>query len=160
MISGRTDPPDPGERPLRDRIRLGVLAGLALAAGFAIFAIPFALLRWAAGSNEIATSGVEVSYPQALVVYLVGGVLGGGAVGALWPLRRWWLGRRFLGVVAALPAMFAVRILIWGAGDWRMDGTFYDPRLWLLTSVIYGFVMSFAAEDRTLPRRRRRRLRG
>jgi hypothetical protein len=156
MSSGNPDPPDHVKRPLGSRIRLGVLAGLGFAAGFTILAIPFALLRWAAGSNEIATSGIEVSLPRTLAVYVVGGVLGGGAVGALWPLRQLWAGRRVLGVVAALPVMFAVRILIWGPGGWRMNWSFYDARLWLLTSVIYGFVMSFGIEDRK-PRRRRRR---
>ena len=122
------------------------MAGLTLAAGFTVLAIPFALVRMATGATVVG--GVRVCFLQTMGVYLVGGVVGGAAVGALWPLGRSWLGRRFLGIVAALPTMFAVRVLLWGPGNWRNEWSFYDPRVWLLTAVIYGTVMSFAFEER------------
>jgi hypothetical protein len=132
--------------PLPQRLRLGVLGGLAMGGGFTLLAVPFALVRLASGSVEVAD--VLVLFMRITTLYLAGGAAGGALVGICWPLRHWWLGRRILGFLAALPLMFGVRLLFWGPGNWQSDLSFYDARIWLATAAIYGSVMSFVVERR------------
>jgi hypothetical protein len=132
--------------PLPRRLRSGVLAGLAMGAGLTLLAIPFAMVRLASGSPEAVD--MLVSFIRITTLYLVGGATGGALVGICWPIRHWWLGRRILGFLAALPIMFGIRLLFWGPSNWQSDLSFYDARIWLSTAAIYGIVMSFVAERR------------
>jgi integral membrane sensor domain MASE1 len=75
-------------------------------------------------------------------VYLFGGFVGGAVVGLLRPVSRWWVGRRLMGVVVAVPITLGIRYAVYGWHPW--SGT--ELENWTFTAVIWGLAMSFAPE--------------
>jgi hypothetical protein len=78
----------------------------------------------------------------ALPVYFIVGPVGGMLIGLARGLSRWWLGRRFLGILGSFPgAVFAYHVLF--------DVPFGSRKLWALSvlfAVVWGGTMSFIPE--------------
>jgi hypothetical protein len=85
----------------------GVVMGLAMAAFYSVIAI----IIYGFG-GEAPLEGYNSSLGETLLVYWVGGVLGGAILGALKPVARNIVGAIVVGIVVALPVsamtMFAI----------------------------------------------------
>lgn len=138
---------DGAENRVRERIVVGVKIGLAAGAAFGIIALPFALFGALTGNRGGTVAG-SWSFGTTLVLYLAGGVLGGALVGLIWPIRRWWVGRRILGWLAVLPISLGTGRIVCGEAGWSADGTWCDPRVWLFSALVYGVCLSFVIEKR------------
>lgn len=102
--------PLPTNADPRRRIRLGFEYGVS----FAIVLVLFAGGVWL--SSESPPLG-PVSFGQLAIYYLVGGALGGGVGGALYPLAEKRVGSALLGALVLLPFGFMVTFTIAGFQD-------------------------------------------
>lgn len=128
------------QNTLPGRIVWGVAWGLFLAVAFTILGAILALIRALVGPAHGWQAGL--SYLSVIGFYLVAGVVGGALVGLLYPLTRWWIGRRVAGIVVAVPITIAVRYTVYGPGLW----TEAELQKWVVTALIWGLAMSFAPE--------------
>lgn len=121
-------------------IRWGVIWGFGIAVALSLVAITWGGLRAVLLPDTEWPKGVHLL--GIIGVYLFGGLVAGGLVGLLRPALRWWLGRRIVGIFVAVPIMFGVRTAVSGLGGW----TRLEAENWLITAVIWGFIMSFGPE--------------
>lgn len=125
---------------VRRNIARGVRWGLVFAGAATVLATPFALVRLFV--EPAVEWQRQLSFFRIVALYLLGGISGGVVVGLLWDLRRWWWGRRLIGMVAAIPFVYATGITIVGWEDWTKT----DTGVWLFSALVWGFVMSFVPE--------------
>lgn len=92
------------------RVRLGIEYGVSLG----VVLILFAGGVWL--SSDTPPLG-PVSFGQLTFYYLVGGTLGGGIGGALYPMAGSRVGAAFLGVVSLLPFQFMLIFTLAGFQD-------------------------------------------
>ena len=118
----------------------GAAWGLFLAACFTVIAAVPALIRAFTGPAHVWQKGL--SFFAIIGVYLFGGIIGGALVGLLRPVSRWWVGRRLIGVVVAVPVGIAIRYTVYGWHSW----TTTELENWTITTIIWGLAMSFAPE--------------
>ena len=148
----------PEQRLLHHNVVWGMKWGLYFATFFTLVAAIPALIR----VFIAPTAGWQKSLSFAAIIgtYFFGGLSGGAIVGLLWNLVRWWWGRRLVGVIAAIPIMFATRIAVFGLDGWTRK----DVYVWLFTAVVWGGIMSFVpekeAKSRWPPKRGHLRRRG
>lgn len=133
------------EQSTLERVVFGVRIGLGVSVALLILASPFAAMR--AISGDGTTPAGSLSLGSLAILYLLGGLFGGAFVGLIWPVHRWWWGRRVLGFVAVAPIMLATGGFLC-AGHWTLDWTMCDLRLWLMSALIYGVGVSFVVEKR------------
>lgn len=99
--------------PTGRRLQWGAKAGMAVA---------LVLMLWAVGVYAFAGSAAftsrGVSFWTTLVIYCVGGLLGGAVVGVMLPLVRWVLGAACVGMVATLPIGLVTMMVLKGAAPW------------------------------------------
>jgi hypothetical protein len=103
-------------KPLPERVRLGVLAGMA-------YAFVYSLFAWAV-FNAKSIAQVEqmgATLAQVIVAYWAGAVLGGGLVGAFLPVGRRPLGAFGLGTLGALPFFLIAFLVIASDAPWLPD---------------------------------------
>jgi hypothetical protein len=99
---------------LNDRLRLGLIGGLALAGLYCAYALVLFAVR---GNAPFEKN--EVTLPVVLATYLFSGIAGGVAYGVLHPLGHTLLGRVVLGVVIASLVFFGITIATDGLpGHW------------------------------------------
>ena len=102
-----------------ERARSGALFGAAMATLGALYVLGRYLLR---GQEPFEQHGVTVA--AVIVSYYGAGVVAGGCLGVLWPLRRTRAGAAVLGAVGgvlfygAIGVMSAGSPLGWRAGEW------------------------------------------
>jgi len=82
------------------QIRLGIKIGISVAGVYSAFAI---LMRLLVGPEYAASTKLGVG--GGVAAYLIAGIVGGAIAGLLWPLGKTLLGRMFVGVLVAWPAM-------------------------------------------------------
>lgn len=121
-------------------VRWGVLWGLYLAAFFTVVAFVPATIRAIISPGTWVSK--SVTFLEIIALYLCGGMMSGAIVGLLRNAARWWIGRRMIGIVAAIPIMLGVRIVVFGPVHWTRQ----DLVDWFLVAVIWGVAMSFAPE--------------
>ena len=118
----------------------GVAWGLFLAACFTVIAAVPALIRALIGPAHAWQKGL--TFFAIIGVYLFGGIFGGAVVGVLRPVSRWWVGRRLIGVVVAVPVTIAIRYAVYGWRPWSEA----ELENWTFTAIVWGLAMSFAPE--------------
>ena len=102
---------------LNDRLREGLIVGLAFAALYCAYAL---VLFAVGGSAPFAKHGVTL--PLVLATYLTSGAAGGIAYGVLHPFGRTLFGRAVLGVLIATLVFFAITIATDGLPSrWSRD---------------------------------------
>ena len=109
---------------LAERARRFVRYGIFMAGAFSLLVVP----RLLTGNHPIPEYGVTPL--QIIAGYLAAGILGGLIVATLYPLKQWFLGAFFIGMLAACPAYLGPAVLM------RRN----DP--WSETFVV-GFVAAF-----------------
>lgn len=92
------------------RVRKFAALGIALGSVFAGWAVVLAALggSW----NLRLRSGDEMNVVLVVLVYLVGGCVGGGVVGVLLPMVRWRVGAVAVGILAVLPFTYGVAVSV------------------------------------------------
>ncbi len=125
---------------IRQNLSWGIRWGLIFATGFTVLGLIPALIR--AFSPPGSFGEQTLSFAGIVASYFFGGVAGGIVVGLLRDLMKWWLGRRIIGIAAAVPFIFAVRVLVEGHDAWTLE----DVAPWIFAAVVYGVAMSFAPE--------------
>ena len=90
---------------ISDRVRFGVLVGLALAALYCAYALALFAVR---GDAPFAKN--EVTMPLVLATYVASGIVGGVAYGVLHPLGRTVLGRVVLAVLIGTLVFFGITV--------------------------------------------------
>jgi hypothetical protein len=102
---------------LYERLRLGVLVGLALAALYCAYALALFAVR---GSAPFAKN--EVTLPLVLATYAASGIAGGVAYGVLHPLGRTMVGRVVLAVLIGTLVFFGLTVATDGLpSHWTRD---------------------------------------
>jgi hypothetical protein len=116
----------------------GIRWGLYFAAAFTLIALIFGVLRLFAGTGTVGER--TVSLLATVAIYWVGGVVGGAIVGLLRGLLTGCFGAALVGILATVPASFALRIALYGLYDWteRQVITF------LAFAFVWGGTMSLA----------------
>lgn len=104
------------ERPLLERARLGILAGLGYAAVYSLVAV--AVFRF---KDPADLANLHASLSQVVFSYVAGAVVGGALVGALLPIARWAPGAFVLGTIGTLPFFLMVFLLIASDAPWFPD---------------------------------------
>jgi hypothetical protein len=114
----------------RENIRWGVRGGLLAATGYSVWASAVYLVRGPGAFDQHGTS-----LPEIIVLYFVGGLIAGAVVGALRPLTESREGMVVVGVVAALPILFALFFYLFGSPEaWSAKHWF----LWVILSLVCG----------------------
>lgn len=108
-------PSGPVTRPTLSSVRSTTAFGLAMGAGFGVFAMIVISIAGLAGSEDVVVSLRGISL--LLGAYLVAGVGGGALIGILRPFVAWPVGRMLLGVLVAALAYSAVGIAMLWMGD-------------------------------------------
>lgn len=102
---------------LNERLRFGVLVGLALAALYCTYALALFAVR---GNAPFAKN--EVTLPLVLATYAASGIAGGVAYGVLHPLGRTALGRVVLAVLIGTLVFFGITVVTEGLpSHWSRD---------------------------------------
>ena len=101
---------------ISDNVAWGVRWGLYYAAAFTAIASVISVLRLLVGSEPLSQKAV--SFVATIAIYWLGGVAGGAIMGLLRGLLTGCIGAAFVGVVASVPAAFALRIALYGLHDW------------------------------------------
>lgn len=119
-------------KPLIERLRLGVLAGLACA-------VVYSLIAWAVFrlKDPAQLAQMRVSLSEVVVSYWVGAVIGGSLVGVFLPIGRWALGAFALGTLAAIPFFLLAFLLIATDAPWFPD------------QIVMAFIASFVVGGST-----------
>ena len=94
---------------LNDRLRLGLIGGLALAALYCAYALVLFAVR---GNAPFEKN--EVTLPLVLATYLSSGIAGGVTYGVLHPFGRTLFGRAVLGVLIATFVFFGITVATHG----------------------------------------------
>ena len=111
-------------QPLASRARRFVRYGLFMAGLFSLIVAP----RLLTGNHPIPEYGVT---PLEIIVgYFAAGICGGLIVALLYPLKQWFLGAFFIGMLAAFPAYLGPAILMRGNESWSV-------------TLAFGFVAAF-----------------
>lgn len=97
----------------------GIRFGLAFAACYCAYV---SLLYLVAGSAPFDSYGVTL--PTVILVYIVGGVLGGAVVGLLLPLARYKVGATLVGILAAIPVVGGAMLSMSGLPPWEPADNF------------------------------------
>src|SRR5512135_2721714 len=93
---------------LAERARKFVRYGLFMAGFFSLFVVP----RLLTGNRPIPEYGVT---PLVIIAgYFAAGLGGGLIVALLYPLKQWFLGAFFIGMLAAFPAYLGPAVLMRG----------------------------------------------
>jgi hypothetical protein len=85
-----------------------------MAGAFSLLVVP----RLLTGNQPIPTYGVTPL--QIIAGYLAAGICGGLIVALLYPLKQWFLGAFFIGMLAALPAYLGPAVLMRGNDPWSV----------------------------------------
>jgi hypothetical protein len=94
-----------------------ILAGVTLAVLYALYAVVLYVFR-----GQAAFDAVGATLAQVIASYFAGGILGGVAVGLLWPLSRHREGAIVIGIVTAFIIFSAVRFASVGSFTrWTSD---------------------------------------
>jgi hypothetical protein len=102
---------------LNDRLRFGVLVGLALAALYCAYALALFAVR---GNAPFEKN--EVTLPVVLATYAASGILGGLAYGVMHPLGRTVIGRVVLAVLIGTLVFFGITVATDGLpSHWSRD---------------------------------------
>ena len=102
----------------RERLIIAVMTGLLLASLCSLWV----MVLWVGGGWEgFRERGIPLW--GAVTSYLVGAVLGGAIVGALWPIGRSLFGAILLGYVAALPFFAAISVRMSGVGTSAIESS-------------------------------------
>jgi len=128
-------------RILWKNVQWGVVWGLGTAAFLTLVAAPFSVARWLFSLDSASARGLP--FLRILIVYLIGALAGGALLGAMRPILRWWAGRRTVGMLVGIPVAFSVRLVVYGPDGWSS----MEVEKWLVTGLIWGFVMSFGPEN-------------
>lgn len=129
---------------------MGVYCGVC----FSCVAVVPVLLRWMVPAADVKPLP---PFWLMVVVYITAGGVAGTLFGTMLPLLRWWVGRRVVSILAAVPFAFAMAASMDGVASARADA-----RSILTFAAIYGFALSFALEGifpEFRPRLRRHRSR-
>ncbi len=90
--------------------RASLVTGLALGG-----VVATGLSAWVTGvrlfSGTAPFERLGTTYPAVVGLYYTGGLLGGMLVGLAWPLRRWFLGSVFLGVLGVFPLYYGAALM-------------------------------------------------
>ena len=115
-------------------LRSTILTGVALAALYSLYAIALYAFR-----GQAPFEAVGATLAQVIASYFAGGILGGAAVGLLWPLSRHREGAIVIGIVTAFIVCAAARFSSVGAfSRWTSD-------IWLGTIIAAVFLGGLAA---------------
>jgi hypothetical protein len=139
-LDGYADWYEPRRGTILGNVAWGIVWGLFLAACFTVIAAVPALIRALIGPAYAWQK--KLTFLAIIGVYLSSGIAGGAVVGLLRPLSRWWMGRRLIGVVVAVPITIAIRYAVYGWQPWSAP----ELEKWTFTAVIWGLAMSFAPE--------------
>jgi hypothetical protein len=104
------------EKPLLERARLGILAGLGYAAVYSLVAV--AVFRF---KDPADLAKLHASLMQVVFAYVAGAVVGGALVGALLPITRWAPGAFLVGTAGTLPFFLMASLLIASDAPWFPD---------------------------------------
>lgn len=106
-------------RSLREDTLWGVRRGLALACLYSAYVIVMAGMQRSAQLDAYGANVYEL-----LLIYFVGGLVGGAVIGALRPLNSTAAGGTFIGALASIPFWVGTLMLFagvptrWDKGDW------------------------------------------
>ena len=132
--------PEPISYSLRTNLTWGFHIGLLFAAGATALGVVPALVRAFVEAGVWWQKGL--SFVTVIGIYVAGGLSAGLIIGLLRGLTRYWLGRRLVGMIAAVPVMLLVAYTVVGVREWDASTLL----VWLQTAAIWGFVMSFVPE--------------
>jgi hypothetical protein len=101
------------------RVLRGAGGGVGLAMLYSIYAV---VVAHTSGPQAFAKDGVTLE--TVVLTYLAGGIVGGAIVGALFPLRRSFVGAVVVGFVAVVPFIMGIFYSMtgvptrWQSSDW------------------------------------------
>src|SRR5512135_571983 len=121
----------PAPSTLGSNLGKGIGLGLVVASGFSLIAT---IIWLAFGSTEPDSAGP--SYGALIGMYYSAGLLGGALVGLAWPLRRYFLGSAFLGVIGVFPLYLGAAFLESGHSHWL---TSENIQIASLLALLVGF---------------------
>jgi hypothetical protein len=111
-----------------------MIIGLTMATLYAAYATVVYLMR---GGGQFAK--YDTTYAATIAAYYSAGIIGGGIVGVLLPIRQNWAGALLLGLIAALVACLCIEIALSGP-FWRWESSNWEEVL-----VLSGFFGTIAA---------------
>lgn len=120
----------------RDRIQIGLLAGVVLATLYGTWAVGLYLVS---GAEPFAKH--ETSLSVVLLTYYAAGSVAGALVGILSPLGRSLLGRVLLGLIGAFTVFFCISVATHGP-FWRWTPSEWQD-LGVLTLIFGGVCAVF-----------------
>jgi hypothetical protein len=100
------------------------MAGLVMATLYSVYVM---LLYSFNGPSSVESNGVSIG--NIVLVYYVGGTLGGLIVGGLWPLLRWRLGATLVGIVVAFVVFVGVIMASDGYASIWLPQTYRDAAI-------------------------------
>lgn len=115
----------------------GIRTGLLLGGIFSVWAAIVFLLN---GGKSIERYN-GVTFPEVAGAYLVGGLLGGALVGALYPLVRYKVGAFLVGITAAFPFSVAVMGSLQGFSPWTGGHTFVVCLMSVTIGAVTGAIL-------------------
>jgi MFS family permease len=104
------------EKALFDRVRLGLIVGLAYAGAYSLVAVAVFHFK-----DPADLAMLHASLTQVVLAYIVGAVAGGAIVGALLPIARWPAGAFALGTAGTFPFFVLVFLLLAADAPWFPD---------------------------------------
>lgn len=98
------------------RIKQCAKYGFYLGLGFSGWGVIATLLSQGHVLDKYGTSLFAL-----IMGYVVAGVASGAVVGALLPFARWRIGAAFVGIIAAVPAAIAFKVVLYGWHRWEVN---------------------------------------
>ena len=127
------------KRDLLSNLKKGTAGGLAVASVYCIWITVIYLTK---GEDAFERQGL--TFRSLLLVYLAGGGLAGGVVGACRPWAKSTIGSRIIAVIAMLPLIFGLEVLIagnpsrWAKGEGLIVVGLATAFGWFMADSLFG----------------------
>jgi peptidoglycan/LPS O-acetylase OafA/YrhL len=109
-------------RRLTGDLRIGIRVGLSFSVAFSVLAaIAFVILLMNGEASAIKRD-TGLNFPEIILLYVVGGLVGGVLIGLLRPLRSTAVGSFVIGTISAFPCFMGYILMTDPRTDWYPFG--------------------------------------
>jgi hypothetical protein len=113
---------NPHNRRLTEDLRIGIRVGLSFSAAFSVLAAMAFLVLLVNRQAGALKRETGLNFPEIILLYVVGGLVGGILIGLLRPLRSTAVGSFVIGTISAFPSFLGYILMTYPRTDWYPFG--------------------------------------